>query len=243
MRIDVVSLFPEMFTPVQTSIPRRAQEAGLWQLHLHQLRDYAPGKHRQVDDTPYGGGAGMVMGCPPWFHAVRSVQQQASESAWVVHMSPQGPPLNQEEVRRLAARPRLMLLCGHYEGVDERVVEGLVDQEVCVGDFVVSGGELPAMMLIDAVVRCLPGAIKAESLEADSFYHGLLDHPHYTRPPEWEGRSVPPVLLSGNHAEIERWRRLQALERTRVRRPDLLKEIHEEPIRAAGNRPATRLND
>lgn len=220
MRIDVLTLFPEIFAPLFTSIPGRAQARGLAQVELHQLRRWGKGKHRQIDDTPYGGGPGMVMACPPLFAAIREIQ--GDEKAHVIYLSPQGRRLDQARVNELAQLPRLLLLCGHYEGIDERVLEALVDEEISLGDFVVSGGELPAMLLADAVIRALPGAIDAGSLEQDSFYHGLLDHPHYTKPPEFEGWRVPDVLLSGDHAKIAAWRRQAALERTRERRPDLL---------------------
>lgn len=236
MRIDVLTLFPDIFAPVQASIPERARQAGLWELFLHCLRDWGVGKHRQVDDTPYGGGPGMVMACGPLYAAVEEIQSQSEARAHVIYMTPQGRPLSQERVLELATIPRLLILCGHYEGVDERVVEGLVDEEVCIGDFVVSGGELPAMMLIDAVVRVLPGALREASVQQDSFYAGLLDHPHYTRPPEFRGMRVPDVLLSGNHAQIDAWRQAMALERTRFRRPDLYAR-YEEATSSAGNRP------
>jgi len=220
MRIDILTLFPEIFAPLFASIPGRAQARGLVQVELHQLRRWGKGRHRQIDDTPYGGGPGMVMACPPLFAALKELQ--ADERAHVIYLSPQGRRLDQARVNELTAKPRLMLLCGHYEGIDERVLEALVDEEISVGDFVVSGGELPAMLLADAVIRALPGAIDEGSLTQDSFYHGLLDHPHYTRPPEFEGYRVPEVLLSGDHARIAAWRKAAALERTRERRPDLL---------------------
>lgn len=221
MRIDVLTLFPEVFTPLQTSIPQRARQAGIWDLHLHQLRAWGVGKHKQVDDTPYGGGPGMVMACGPLLQALGEIQAQAEPRAHVVYMTPQGKPLTQARVNELALLPRILVLCGHYEGIDERVIELEVDEELCVGDFVVSGGELPAMMLIDALVRLLPGALREASVQQDSFYRGLLDHPHYTRPPEIRGLQVPSVLMSGNHAEIERWRHATAVSRTQYRRPDL----------------------
>ncbi|MBN9417738.1 MAG: tRNA (guanosine(37)-N1)-methyltransferase TrmD [Candidatus Eremiobacteraeota bacterium] len=220
MRIDVLTLFPETFTPLHHSIPGRAQKFGAAELVLHPLRQWGMGKHQQLDDTPYGGGPGMVMSCPPLFNAFREVQSQA-EAGHVIYLTPQGKPLTQERVNQLATLPRLILLCGHYEGVDERVIEHWVDEEICIGDFVVSGGELPAMMLVDAIFRLLPGVLSEGSAEQDSFYNGLLDHPHYTKPANFEGRDVPPVLLSGHHAKVEKWRREQSIERTQARRPDL----------------------
>ena len=222
MRIDILTLFPEVFTPLQHSIPARAQQAGLVELHVHQLRQWGVGKHRQVDDTPYGGGPGMVMALPPFFAAVGDIQAQAEPRARVIHLSPQGTVLSQARALELSREPRLLLLCGHYEGIDERVVELLVEEEISVGDYVLSGGELPAMVLADAIIRLLPGAIDAESVQQDSFYAGLLDHPHYTRPADFQGSAVPPVLMSGDHKKIEQWRKDKALERTRQRRPDLL---------------------
>ncbi|CAN0237561.1 unnamed protein product, partial [Phaeothamnion confervicola] len=218
MRLDILTLFPEIFTPLQHSIPARAQQAGHLELHLHQLRDWGKGKHRQVDDTPYGGGPGMVMACPPLFEAVRTIQAQVPEQpARVIYLSPQGPVLTQARILELSKMPRLLLMCGHYEGIDERVIENLVDEEVSIGDYVLSGGELPAMVLADTLIRVLPGVIDAESVMQDSFYAGLLDHPHYTRPADFEGHKVPEVLASGDHKKIDKWRREEALRRTRLR--------------------------
>ena len=238
MRIDVLTLFPETFTPLQHSIPARAQKFGAAELVLHGLRQWGLGRHHQLDDTPYGGGPGMVMSCPPLFAAFREVQAQAAEPGHVIYLTPQGRPLTQRRVLELAAYPRLVLLCGHYEGIDERVVEHWVDEEICIGDFVVSGGELPAMMLVDAIFRLLPGVLSEGSAEQDSFYNGLLDHPHYTKPANFEGREVPAVLLSGHHAKVEKWRREQSLERTRARRPDLYQSWqNEEAAGLVRNRP------
>ena len=237
MRIDVLTLFPQIFTPLFHSIPLRAQKAGLVHIHLHDLREWGTGKHRQVDDQPYGGGPGMVMAAPPIVNAINHIHAledsglslepagiplEPRARAHVVYLSPQGKTLTQARVLELAQRPRLLLLCGHYEGIDERVIELAVDEEISIGDFVVSGGELPAMLLAEAVIRVLPGAISADSVVQDSFYAGMLDHPHYTRPPEFEGLRVPDVLLSGDHQKIAQWRSRTALERTRARRPDLL---------------------
>ena len=237
LRIDVITLFPEVFTPLRASIPARAQKAGAAELVLHSLREWGMGKHRQVDDNPYGGGPGMVMSPPPLFAALESVQSQGSPGH-IIYLTPQGRPLDQGRVLELAQLPRLILLCGHYEGIDERVIEHWVDEEICIGDFVVSGGELPAMMLIDAIFRVLPGVLTPGSAEQDSFYAGLLDHPQYTRPAEFAGHRVPDVLLSGHHTHVERWRREQSLARTQERRPDLYKRWleHEEATSSARNR-------
>ena len=237
LRIDVVTLFPEIFTPLYSSIPARAQKAGAAELFLHNLRDWGKRKHRQVDDNPYGGGPGMVMSPPPLFAALEAVQAQAAPGR-VVYLTPQGRPLDQKRVLELAQLPRLVLLCGHYEGIDERVIEHWVEEEICIGDFVVSGGELPAMMLIDALFRVLPGVLTPGSAEQDSFYGGLLDYPHYTRPAEFEGYRVPDVLLSGHHTLVERWRKEQAQARTQLRRPDLYERWleHEEANSSARNR-------
>jgi len=222
VRIDVITLFPDMFSPLEHSIVKRARAARLVEVHTHQLRDYAVDKHRMVDDVPYGGGAGMVLKPDPIFEAVRDVQTRASPRGRVILTTPQGKLLKQSLVEVLAGYPRLIVICGHYEGVDERVCERLVDEEISLGDFVLTGGEIPALALIDAVTRLLPGVIDEASLEHESFNAGRLDFPHYTRPRDFEEMSVPDVLLSGHHAEIEKWRRREAFKRTVERRPDLL---------------------
>lgn len=224
MRFDVLTLFPGMFAgPLDGSILRRAREAGLIEVVLHDLRDWATDRHRTVDDYPFGGGAGMVMKPEPLFAAVEAIQPLAETSASVVLLTPQGRPLNRALVADLATHPRLLLVCGRYEGIDERAREHLVDIEVSVGDVVVSGGELPAMLLLDAVARRVPGVLGNDaSLEEESFEDGLLEYPQYTRPAEFRGWGVPDVLLSGHHAEIAKWRRRQRLLRTRDLRPDLL---------------------
>lgn len=225
---DVVTLFPEMFAAItDAGITRRARELGLWSLNLWNPRDFTTDNYRTVDDRPYGGGPGMVMLAEPLEKAIgaaRGRQQGAGASApRVIYLSPQGRPLTHGRVRELAQEPALILLCGRYEGIDERLVERCVDEEISLGDFVLSGGEIAAMALIDAVVRQLPGALSdANSALEESFAAGLLDCPHYTRPEEYQGRRVPAVLLSGHHAEIRRWRLKQALGRTWLRRPDLL---------------------
>jgi tRNA (guanine37-N1)-methyltransferase len=225
---DVVTLFPEMFAAItDAGITRRARELGLWSLNLWNPRDFTTDNYRTVDDRPYGGGPGMVMLAEPLEKAIgaaRGRQQGAGVSATrVIYLSPQGRPLAHSRVRELAQEPGLILLCGRYEGIDERLVERCVDEEISLGDFVLSGGEIAAMALIDAVVRQLPGALSdVNSALEESFAEGLLDCPHYTRPEEYQGRRVPAVLLSGHHAEIRRWRLKQALGRTWLRRPDLM---------------------
>jgi tRNA (guanine37-N1)-methyltransferase len=219
MRIDIVTLFPELFdAPLRVSIIGRAAERGLVTYAVHDLREHGLGRHRSVDDYPYGGGAGMVMRPEPLFAAVEPLRDQ---EAYVILLDPAGEPLTDALARELAALPHLALVCGRYEGVDERA-RTLADREVSIGDYVLTGGELPALVLIDAVVRLVPGVIEAESHQSDSFASGLLEHPQYTRPEAFRGMEVPRVLLGGNHAEVERWRRREALRRTAHRRPDLL---------------------
>ena len=219
MRFDVVTLFPEMIeVPLRTSIIGRAVEAGLISLGIHELRDHGLGRHRSVDDYPYGGGAGMVMRPEPLFAAVEPLR---AAGANVILLDPAGERLTDALARELSTLPHLALVCGRYEGIDERI-RTLVDREVSIGDYVVTGGELPALVLIDAVARLVPGVIAEASHEGDSFAAGLLEHPQYTRPEQFRGMRVPPVLLSGHHGEVEAWRRLEALRRTRDRRPDLL---------------------
>ena len=229
MRVDVLTIFPELFGPfLATSLVGRAAERGLLTVLLLDLRDWTVVRHRSVDDEPYGGGGGMVMTAPPWIRAVRAVSEGDGDRGgpWRVLLSPQGRRLDEALVRELAARGEergLLLLCGRYEGIDERVRRTVVDEEVSIGDYVLSGGELPAMVVIEALSRQVPGVVQqAGSVERDSFRAGLLDHPHYTRPPEVEGLAVPEVLLSGDHAAIERWREKEALRATREKRPDLL---------------------
>jgi tRNA (guanine37-N1)-methyltransferase len=224
MRFDILTLFPGMFAgPLDESILKRAREAGSIEVQLHDLRDWATDKHRTVDDYPFGGGAGMVMKPEPLFAAVEAIQPLAEPPATVVLLTPQGRRLDRALVAELAKHPRLLLICGRYEGVDERVRAHLADIEVSVGDVVLSGGELPAMLLLDAVARLVPGVLGSEgSLEEESFEGGLLEYPQYTRPAEFRGWTVPDVLLSGHHGQVARWRRRQRLLRTRARRPDLL---------------------
>jgi tRNA (guanine37-N1)-methyltransferase len=233
LRFDVITLFPPMFEALtQHGITRRALELGLYELRLWNPRDFTTDNHRTVDDRPYGGGPGMVMMAEPLekaLSAARERQREAADkdvnAARVIYLSPQGRPLTHEKVQALASEQNLILLAGRYEGIDERLIERQVDEEISIGDYVLSGGELPAMVLIDAIVRQLPGALNdADSAANDSFVAGLLDHPHYTRPEVYEGLSVPQVLLSGHHAEIEKWRREQAEARTRERRPELMRQ-------------------
>ena len=219
MRIDVVTIFPELVeVPLRTSIVGRAVESGVVDVGIHDLREHGLGRHRTVDDEPYGGGAGMVMRPEPLFAAVEPLR---AAGAHVVLLDPAGERLSDGLARELATVPHLALVCGRYEGVDDRV-RTIVDREVSIGDYVLTGGELPAVVLIDAVVRLLPGAINQASHEGDSFAGGLLEYPQYTRPETFRDLPVPPILRSGNHGEVERWRRREALRRTHERRPDLL---------------------
>jgi len=221
MRIDVVTLFPELIElPLRTSIVGRAADAGLVEFGVHDLREHGLGRHRSVDDYPYGGGAGMVMRPEPLFAAIEPLR---AAGAQVILLDPAGERLTDALARELATIPHLALVCGRYEGIDERV-RTLVDREVSIGDYVLTGGELPALVLVDAVVRLVPGVIAQASHEGDSFAAGLLEHPQYTRPESFRDLPVPPVLLSGHHGEVERWRRGEALRRTHARRPDLLEE-------------------
>jgi tRNA (guanine37-N1)-methyltransferase len=225
MRFDIVTIFPDMFRGVfEYGIVRRAVEAGLAEVYVHNLRDYAQDKHRQVDDRPFGGGAGMVMKPEPIFRAVRDIREKArAQDSFTALLSPQGRLFDQQMAANMATKSHVILICGRYEGVDERVAEHLADDEISIGDYVLSGGEIPAMVIVDAVVRLLPGAVgRDESIRRESFVGGLLDYPHYTRPADYCGMKVPEVLLSGNHAKIESWRRRKQLEKTLRRRPDLI---------------------
>ena len=224
MRVDVLTLFPGAFVgPLDVSIIKRAREDGLLDLQVHDIREHAVDRHRSVDDTPFGGGQGMVMRVDVLDRALQHVQSLADQRGLVVFLSPQGEKLDDALVRELATNERLVLVCGRYEGVDERFVEHCVDREISIGDYILTGGELPAMVLIDAVARHIPGALGDEvSPEEESFVDGLLEHPQYTRPAEYKGWSVPEILLSGHHAKIEKWKKEQRELRTRERRPDLL---------------------
>jgi tRNA (guanine37-N1)-methyltransferase len=222
VRIDVFTIFPGIVEgPLRESLLGKAIQAGVVDVRVHDIRAFVTDKHRQVDDEPYGGGPGMVLKPEPVFAAVESLGEGTKR---VIVLSPAGRRLEQSLVRELAKEPWLVLISGRYEGVDERVVEGLPAEEVSIGDYVLSGGEIPALVVLEAVTRLVPGVVgKEESLERESFEDGALDHPHYTRPSEFRGMAVPDVLLSGNHAEVERWRREAAREKTRRNRPDLLK--------------------
>ena len=224
IRFDCVTLFPEAFAAVADfGITRRAREDGLWSLALWNPRDFTTDNYRTVDDRPYGGGPGMVMLAEPLSKAIAVAKAARQGEAKVIHLSPQGAVMDHGKVMQLCAEQRLILLCGRYEGVDERLLRSAVDEELSIGDYVLSGGELAAMVLMDAVVRQLPGALgDGMSAEQESFVNGLLDCPQYTRPEVYEGQAVPPVLMSGHHAQIERWRLKQSLGRTWIRRPELL---------------------
>jgi len=225
LRIDIATIFPEMFRgPLGASIISRAQEHGLVTIKVHDLRDYTDDRHRSVDDYPYGGGSGMVMRPEPFFRLVDALAAtDAATKPWTILLSAAGRPLAQEPVRRVASRGWLLLLCGHYEGVDERVAQALADEEISIGDYILTGGELPAMVLVDAVVRLLPGVLgDPASLAEESFCSGLLEYPHYTRPAAYRGLEVPAVLTSGDHRAIAEWRRREAVVRTAIRRPELV---------------------
>ena len=224
MRFDVVTIFPRMFdAPLAEGVVARGIGAGVVELLAHDLRDFTTDRHRVVDDVPYGGGPGMVMKPEPFFRAVAHIRATHGEPSAVVLTSPQGRTLTQRDVERLAGLRHVVILCGRYEGVDDRVREHLVTEEISIGDYVLSGGELAALVIVDAVSRLVPGVVgDVRSVEAESFARGLLDHPHYTRPAEFQGWTVPDVLLSGHHAEIARWRKREAVKRTLAARPELL---------------------
>ena len=220
MQFDVLTLFPEMFEPIKQSILGKAIENEKVKLKLVNIRDFSKDKHKKVDDTPYGGGAGMVMKPDVVYDAYKSVYE---ENAKVIYLSPQGKTLNQKKVEELSKEKHLILLCGHYEGIDQRVIDKIVDEEISIGDYVLTGGEIPAMVLIDTVSRYIDGVLNQESIKEESFSQGLLEYPQYTRPEIFEGEKVPEILLSGHHENIEKWRQEQALKITKQKRPDLLK--------------------
>jgi tRNA (guanine37-N1)-methyltransferase len=227
LSFDVITLFPEIFYAyLKESILKRAIQKGLLDVKIYNLRDFAQDKHKTVDDYPYGGGSGMVMKIEPIYNAIKKIKEDGLERL-VIMLSPQGKTYNQdiaEELQKI--NKRIILLCGRYEGIDERVRESLVDEEISIGDYILTGGELPALVIIDSVARLVPGVVgDKQSIKEESFTWGILDYPHYTRPSEFMGMKVPEVLLSGNHKEIERWRRKEALRRTLQKRPDLLKKI------------------
>ena len=227
MQFDVLTLFPEMFEILNESIIGRAKEKGLINVNLINIRDFSRNKHKKVDDTPYGGGAGMVIQPDVVYDAYKSVitNNEKSEKTRVIYMSPQGKKLDQQKVEELSRQEHLILLCGHYEGIDQRILDTIVDEEISIGDYVLTGGELPAMVLIDSVSRYVEGVLKDGSTTEESFSQGLLEYPQYTRPEVFEGQQVPDVLCSGNHQMIDKWRREQSLKRTLEKRPDLLEKV------------------
>lgn len=226
MRIDILTLFPEMCESVLSeSIIGRAREKGVVEIVCTDIRDFANNKHNHVDDAPYGGGTGMLMQTEPIYQCYKSLCDKAGEKIHLIYMSPQGKTLTQSRVRELAKMDRIAVLCGHYEGVDERLIEEIVDEEISIGDYVLTGGELPALILSDSISRMIPGVLKNdEAFTLESHFDSLLEYPQYTRPFEWHGRQVPDILLSGHHANIEKWRREKSLERTYLRRPDMLSQ-------------------
>lgn len=224
MRIDILTIFPDMFAPLQDSIVKRAAEAGHVKIVITDLRDFAGNKHKSVDDYPYGGGPGMILQPEPFFNAVEHLREEDPEPGHVILLSPGGKIFSQKKAEQLAQKKRLILLCGHYEGVDERVREVLVDEELSLGDYILTGGEIPAMAVADAVIRLLPGVLAPESRSEESFSGNLLEYPQYTRPADFRGLKVPEVLLSGNHGKIKEWRRRKSLLRTLLNRPDMLKK-------------------
>lgn len=218
MRIDILTLFPEMFDAVKHSILARAEKKGLLEINLHNIRDFSKDKHCKVDDTPFGGGAGMVMTCQPLFDAINSVK---TEGCKIVYMSPRGQVLNQMFAVSLAKYEHMIIVCGHYEGIDQRVIDYFDMQEISIGDYVLTGGELPAMVLVDCVSRYVDGVLSQGSTDEESFTNGLLEYPQYTKPRVYEGMEVPAILLSGNHGEIAKWKFEQSIKITKERRPDL----------------------
>ncbi|MCI6560388.1 MAG: tRNA (guanosine(37)-N1)-methyltransferase TrmD [Ruminococcus sp.] len=229
MRIEIATLFPEMCEAVLgESIIGRARKSGAIQLNCRQIREYTQDKHRRVDDTPYGGGMGMVMQCEPVYNCYKAVCEQIGTKPHTIYMSPKGTIFNQKKAEELSQMETIFIICGHYEGIDQRIIDKIVDEEISVGDYVLTGGELPAMVLVDSVARMCPGVLSdAECYKEESIYSGLLEYPHYTRPEIWEGEAVPAVLLSGHHKNIEKWRHEQSLEITARRRPDLMEKYKE----------------
>ena len=223
MKIEIATLFPEMCEAVLgESIVGRARKAGKIEVHCRQIREYTQDKHRRVDDTPYGGGMGMVMQCETIYNCYMAVCDEMSCKPHTIYMSPKGKVLTQQRAVELSKMDNILIICGHYEGVDQRVIDKIVDEEISIGDYVLTGGELPAMVVADCIARMCPGVLSDDiCFEEESIYSGLLEYPHYTRPEVWEGESVPPILLSGHHANIEKWRHEQSLELTKERRPDL----------------------
>ncbi len=228
IRIDVATLFPQMCeTILNESIIGRARQAGLIEVNCHNIRDYTLSKHNNVDDKPYGHGMGMLMQAEPIDRCFSAVCENLPQKPHTIYMSPQGKPLTQQRVKELSKLDNIFILCGHYEGVDERILEKIVDEEISIGDYVLTGGELPAMVLVDSIARLCDGVLSDSiCFEEESHYSGLLEYPQYTRPEIWEGRAVPPILLSGHHANIEKWRHEKALERTFDKRPDMLEKAN-----------------
>ena len=222
MRFDVLTLFPEMFEPIKQSIIGKAEEKKLIDINLINIRDFSKDKHKKVDDTPYGGGAGMVMQADVVYDAYKSIKD---ENAKVIYLTPQGKVLNQQKVEKLSKEEHLILLCGHYEGIDQRVIDKIVDEEISIGDYVLTGGEIPAMVLIDSVSRYVDGVLSEDSTSEESFSQGILEYPQYTRPETFENEKVPEILLSGHHQNINKWRRYQALKNTYLKRPELLENV------------------
>ena len=226
MRIDILTLFPDLCDMVLSeSVIGRARENGIIEINCHNIRDYTTDKHRRVDDYPYGGGKGMIMQADPIYRCYGAVCEEIGERPYLIYLSPQGKTLTQQKARELAQLPNLTLLCGHYEGIDERVIEEIVDEELSIGDYVLTGGELPALVVADCVARMLPGVLADEvCFTEESHFAGLLEYPQYSRPAQWHNREVPPVLLNGDHKKVDAWRQEQSLQRTREKRPDLLKK-------------------
>ena len=226
MKFTILTLFPDMIrTVLGESIIGRAQKKGAIELEAYNIRDYTANKQKQVDDYPYGGGSGMVMQCQPIYDCFKAATADLSQKPHTIYMSPQGKILTQDKVRQLSRYEHLVILCGHYEGVDERVLEEIVDEEISIGDYVLTGGEMPACVLVDSVARMIDGVLRCEeAYESESLYSGLLEYPQYSRPEIWNGKRVPEVLLSGHHKNIETWRAEMSLKRTKEKRPDLLKE-------------------
>ena len=222
MKFDVLTLFSEMFEPIKQSIIGKAEEKKLIDINLINIRDFSKNKHKKVDDTPYGGGAGMVMQADVVYDAYNSIKD---ENAKVIYLTPQGKVLNQKKVEELSKQEHLILLCGHYEGIDQRVIDKIVDEEISIGDYVLTGGELPAMVLIDSVSRYVDGVLSKGSTSEESFSQGILEYPQYTRPETFEGVKVPEILLSGHHKNINKWRRWEALKNTYLKRPELLENV------------------
>lgn len=225
MKFDILTLFPEMFENLKQSIIGRAIEKNIININLINIRDFSKDKHKKVDDTPYGGGAGMVMKPDVVYNAYNSIKEK---NAKVIYMSPQGKTLNQKKVEELSKEEHLIILCGHYEGIDQRVLDKIVDEEISIGDYVLTGGELPAMVLIDSVSRYVEGVLKEDSIKEESFSNGLLEYPQYTRPEVFEGEKVPEILLSGHHENISKWRKEKSLEITKKKRPELIKNKNAE---------------